>query len=134
MHLCRGHIQSSRKNYEETEYLNLCLYNCLNSRIICPCSLFCPLSDLVNFISGISGAALTYALSPSSSLLYLGDTILNEDMSTIQGLFLEFILTFILTLSVYSAADNGRKYERYHLSIIYGLAMVMCNLVGVSAW
>jgi glycerol uptake facilitator-like aquaporin len=53
-------------------------------------------------------------------------------MSTIQGLFLEFILTFILTLSVYSAADNGRKYERYHLSIIYGLAMVMCNLVGVS--
>ena len=83
-------------------------------------------------ILGISGAALTYALTPSSSPPHLGDTILNKDMSTIQGLFVEFILTFVLTLTVYSASGLGPKFERYHSSLMYGLAVVMCNLVGVS--
>ena len=85
---------------------------------------------IVEILGGISGAALTYALTPSSSLLYLGDTILHKDMSTMQGLFVEFILTFVLTLTVYSASGLGPKFERYHSSLMYGLAVVMCSLVG----
>ena len=82
---------------------------------------------------GISGAALTYALTPSPSSHTLGDTVLHEDMSAVQGLFVEFILTFILTLTVYTARDPGRKYENYHTSLAYGFAVVMCYLTGVSA-
>jgi glycerol uptake facilitator-like aquaporin len=55
-------------------------------------------------------------------------------MSTIQGLFVEFILTFIVTLTVYAAKDDGRKCKRHHTSLAYGFAVVMGNLVGVSVY
>lgn len=87
---------------------------------------------LTNTIPGISGAALNYALIPSPSRHSLGDTILHEDMSTMQGLFVEFILTFVLTFTVYATRDPGRQCEAYHASLAYGFAGAMCYLVGVS--
>ncbi|XP_028402732.1 aquaporin AQPcic-like isoform X1 [Dendronephthya gigantea] len=85
---------------------------------------------IMEIVGGISGAALTYALTPSRLRHTLGDTVLHEDMSTMQGLFVEFILTLILTLAVYATRDAGRKCEGYHSSLAYGFAVVSCYLVG----
>lgn len=92
------------------------------------------LDNFVCEILGISGAALTYALTPSILRHSLGDTVLHENMNTIQGLFVEFILTLVLTLTVYASRDTGRKCEGYHSSLAYGFATVSCYLVGVSVY
>ncbi|XP_028402733.1 lens fiber major intrinsic protein-like isoform X2 [Dendronephthya gigantea] len=88
---------------------------------------------IMEIVGGISGAALTYALTPSRLRHTLGDTVLHEDMSTMQGLFVEFILTLILTLAVYATRDAGRKCEGYHSSLAYGFAVVSCYLVGYQS-
>ena len=84
--------------------------------------------------SGIAGAGLTYVLTPENqrSNTTLGDTVLHRDINIIQGFFLEFVLTFILTLAVYAAKDTGRKCEGYDVSLAYGFAVTVCHLVGVS--
>lgn len=83
---------------------------------------------------GIAGASLTYALTPeaSRSNTTLGDTVLSVHISTIQGLFIEFLLTFILTLAVYAAKDPGRSCRGYDVSLAYGFAVMVCHFVGVS--
>lgn len=80
---------------------------------------------------GISGAGLTYMLTPPSLRFNLGDTFLHDDVSAIQGLFIEFILTLIFTLSVYAATDI-RHSKGYLRSLFYGFAVTLCSLIGVS--
>lgn len=94
----------------------------------------CIFAQFSFFLPGISGAGLTYALTPSTSRYSLGDTVLNENVSTIQGLFVEFILTFILSLTVYATKDPGRKCRGYDSSLAYGFAIVVCYLVGVRVY
>lgn len=87
---------------------------------------------VMEIIGGIAGASLTYALSPeaSRSNTTLGDTVLSVHISTIQGLFIEFLLTFILTLAVYAAKDPGRNCRGYDVSLAYGFAVMVCHFVG----
>lgn len=80
---------------------------------------------------GISGAGLTYMLTPPSLRFNLGDTFLHDDVSAIQGLFIEFILTLIFTLSVYAVTDI-RHSKGYLRSLFYGFAVTLCSLIGVS--
>ncbi len=67
----------------------------------------------------------------SKSHIDIGLTLLNKDISPLQGFAIEFILTFILVLCVYSCIDTKRKDLNGSFPLSIGFAVVVGALFGV---
>lgn len=90
------------------------------------------LVHLINFIyTGITGAAMCYAVSPTKKRGSLGSVSLGEGVSQYQGFAVEMILTFILMLTILAATDPNREDKTFGPALSIGLAVSVCHFVGV---
>lgn len=81
---------------------------------------------IVQFAGGIAGALMLKAVLPIDG--DLGVTILAENVSVTQGLFVEIILTFFLVTTIFNTVVSGKAGNFAGLAI--GLTLVFCILMG----
>ena len=81
---------------------------------------------IVQFAGGIAGALVLKAVLPIDG--DLGVTILAENVSLTQGLFVEIILTFFLVTTIFNTAVSGKAGNFAGIAI--GLSLIACILMG----
>ncbi len=81
---------------------------------------------IVQFSGGIAGALVLKGLLPIDG--DLGVTILAENVSVIQGLVVEIILTFFLVTTIFNTAVSGKAGNFAGIAI--GLSLIACILMG----
>ena len=81
---------------------------------------------IVQFAGGILGALVLKAVLPVDG--DLGVTILAENVSVTQGLFVEIILTFFLVTTIFNTAVSGKAGNAAGIAI--GLTLIACILMG----
>lgn len=81
---------------------------------------------IVQFAGGIAGALMLKAVLPING--DLGVTILAENVSVIQGLIVEIILTFFLVTTIFNTAVSGKASNFAGFAI--GLILIACILMG----
>ena len=81
---------------------------------------------IVQFFGGILGALVLNAVLPSPG--DLGVTILGENVTPVQGLVVEIVLTFFLVNTIFNTAVSGKAGNFAGLAI--GLTLVPCILMG----
>ena len=81
---------------------------------------------IAQFLGGILGAVVLNAVLPNPG--DLGVTILSENVSIIQGLVVEIILTFFLVNTIFNTAVSGKAGNFAGLAI--GLTLVLGILMG----
>ena len=82
--------------------------------------------------SGISGAAICYAITPNAKRGSLGAVSLGAGVTRYQGFALEGILTFLLMMTVLASTDPNREDKTFGPALSIGLAVTVCHLIGVS--
>lgn len=81
---------------------------------------------IVQFAGGIIGALALKGVLPVDG--DLGVTILADNVSQLQGLFVEIILTFILVNAIFNT-DVSRKVGKLS-GIVIGLTLIACIMMG----
>ena len=81
---------------------------------------------IAQLLGGILGAVVLNAVLPNPG--DLGVTILSENVSIVQGLVVEIILTFFLVNTIFNTAVSGKAGNFAGLAI--GLTLVLCILMG----
>ena len=81
---------------------------------------------IVQFAGGILGALVLKGMLPVDG--DLGVTILAENVSVTQGLFVEIVLTFFLANTIFNTAVSGKAENFAGLAI--GATLVSCILMG----
>ncbi|RKU28082.1 aquaporin [Candidatus Poribacteria bacterium] len=81
---------------------------------------------IVQFAGGIAAALMLKGLLPVDG--DLGVTILAENVSVTQGLFVEIILTFFLVTTIFNTAVSGKAGNFAGIAI--GLTLIACILMG----
>jgi len=81
---------------------------------------------IAQFAGGILGALALKGMLPVDG--DLGVTILAENVSVTQGLFVEIVLTFFLVNTIFNTAVSGKAGNFAGLAI--GLTLVFCILMG----
>jgi len=77
----------------------------------------------------VVGGFILQKLSPEGSAL--GKVSLDDDISEIQGFFIEMVMGFVLTLTIFSAVDNQRTDTGGSVPLTIGLAVTICHLWSV---
>ncbi|GFO25033.1 Aquaporin [Plakobranchus ocellatus] len=77
----------------------------------------------------IGGAAVLWEITPTSWRGTLGSTVFAEDVTLIQGFFIEYVSTFILLLGVFACSDQLRTDHGGSMPLTVGLIVFM-----QSAW
>ena len=81
---------------------------------------------IVQFAGGVAAALMLKGLLPVDG--DLGVTILTENVSVTQGLFVEIILTFFLVTTIFNTAVSGKAGNFAGIAI--GLTLIACILMG----
>lgn len=81
---------------------------------------------VVQFLGGILGAVVLNAVLPNAG--DLGVTILGSNVTPVQGLVVEIVLTFFLVNTIFNTAVSGKAGNFAGLAI--GLTLVLCILMG----
>ncbi|EDO41124.1 predicted protein [Nematostella vectensis] len=80
---------------------------------------------------GIAGSAMLYGLTPVDKRGTLGATVPNAGVSTGQAFGIEFLLTFLLVLTIFATTDAKRNHYGYEVPLAIGLCVTVCHLVGI---
>jgi len=93
---------------------------------------------LFQFIGGIAGAGLLYALQAETysgkNATRFGLTTVNKDLSVEQGLSVEFILTFVFVLMILLITDKMcEDFSRGSVAIGIGFALLSMELGFINA-
>jgi len=84
-------------------------------------------------VGGITGAAFTYVLTPDNRRGALGNLPLAEELTQVQGFFVEMLMTMLLVFTVLAStsSDNGRKDFGYSNGLAIGISIVVSHLVAI---
>ncbi|XP_031557629.1 aquaporin AQPAe.a-like [Actinia tenebrosa] len=86
---------------------------------------------IAQVIGGIGGSAMLYVLTPSSKHGTLGATVPSVGVSTGQAFGIEFMLTFLLVLTVFACTDPKRQHYGYEIPLAIGFCVTVCHLIGI---
>ncbi|GAB6033152.1 hypothetical protein CHUAL_012761 [Chamberlinius hualienensis] len=83
-------------------------------------------------IGGIAGAAVLRATTPAIGVGNLGMTQINPDITPVQGFGIEFLITFVLVLTVFGACDGNRNDTNGSAHLAIGLSIATCHLMAIK--
>lgn len=75
---------------------------------------------------------IVQVLTPAEKEGTLGITNLGGDVTQIQGLIMEAILTFLLVFVIQAVSDDRRKDIKGSAPLAIGLSITACHLSAVS--
>ena len=89
--------------------------------------------SLIRFtLTGITGAAICYAVTPAAKRGTLGNLALGDGVTQYQGLAVETTLTFLLLMTILAATDPSREDKTFGPALSIGLAVTACHFIGVN--
>lgn len=87
---------------------------------------------IVQCIGALAGTAVLKALTPEKLQGGLGKTILQNDVSPLQGIGVEFFLGFVLVLTVFGVCDGNRPDAKPAAGLAIGLAVTLGHLAFID--
>ena len=88
---------------------------------------------VVQCAGAISGAAILLGLTPGELRGSLGLTTLNGAVTVEQGFGIEFLITFVLVLTVFACCDGKRTDNNGSAPLTIGFSVTLCHLFAVSS-
>ncbi|KAK3607003.1 hypothetical protein CHS0354_023402 [Potamilus streckersoni] len=86
---------------------------------------------IAQLIGAVTGAVVLKAVTPNEMQGTLGCTLLDKHVNDVMGILLEFLITFVLVLTVFAASDKQRKDLGGSFPLTIGLSVTMCHLFAV---
>jgi len=83
-------------------------------------------------LGGIAGASLLKAFTPEKIQGSLGMTTPNPDLGVAQALGVEFVITFVLVLTVFGVCDGNREDIKGSAPLAIGLSITACHLAAIK--
>jgi MIP family channel proteins len=121
--LCIGHVSGGHINPAVTVSL-------LAARKI---SLIRAVAFIVGQCGGaLCGAGILMGITPAELKGTLGLTTLNPTVSVEQGFGIEFMITFLLVLTVFACCDTKRKDLNGSSPLAIGFAVTVCHLFAIK--
>lgn len=97
------------------------------------CSVIRALTYIAAQLSGaMAGSGLLWAVTPSDLRGDLGLTVVSKHLTTSQGFAIEFLITFVLVMTVFTATDSNRLDVKGSVPLAIGLSVAACHLFAVS--
>lgn len=81
---------------------------------------------------GVAGAAVLMAITPEVRRGALGSTLVSPGMTPVQGLVVEFCITFVLVMTVFAACDEHRLDVQGSVPLAIGLSITACHCFAAS--
>jgi glycerol uptake facilitator-like aquaporin len=82
-------------------------------------------------LGAISGAATLYALVPAHAQSQISLTLVGENVSLLKAFGVEYVITFVLALTVFACIDKTRKDLGGSFPLAIGLSVTCGALFGV---
>lgn len=83
-------------------------------------------------LGAVVGAGLLKALTPPAVQGQLGATTVSGTLSVEQGFGVEFVVTFVLVLTVFASCDGKRKDLHGSGPLAIGLSVTLCHLFAIK--
>ncbi|XP_014250943.1 aquaporin AQPcic-like isoform X2 [Cimex lectularius] len=87
---------------------------------------------LAQCVGAVAGAAILKGFTPDSFRATLGTTALGKDMTAQQGLGVEFMLGFLLVLTVFGVIDPHKPDCKFTAPLAIGLAVAVGHLSSID--
>lgn len=87
---------------------------------------------VVQLIGATVGSALLKAVTPEDLRGNLGLTVVDKSMTLAQGFGVEFLITFVLVMTVFTVTDSNRMDVKGSAPLAIGLSVATCHLFAVS--
>ncbi|CAH1959853.1 unnamed protein product [Acanthoscelides obtectus] len=86
---------------------------------------------IVQCVGAIAGAGLLRFVVPEDKVGNLGITDVSSQLTPIQGVLMETILTFLLLFVVHGVCDSKRRDIKSSAGLVIGLAIAAAHLSGI---
>lgn len=83
-------------------------------------------------LGAIVGAGILKALTPEDMHGALGQVLVQSKLNPVQGFGVEFLLTFVLVLTVFAVCDDHRGDLKGSAPLAIGLSVAACHLFGIK--
>lgn len=120
---CIGHVSGGHINPAVTAAM------CVTRKISLARGLFYVIAQCAG---AILGAGVLKAVTPSPYSGSLGSTLVSPLITPGQGVGIEFLITFVLVLTVFASCDGRRTDLAGSAPLTIGLSVTACHLAAVS--
>lgn len=83
-------------------------------------------------VGSVVGAALLLSISPRDKKANLCPTVLAPEITPMQGIVVEFMMSLFIVLVVFATIDSKRSDHGGSFPLTIGIAIMACILMGVS--
>ncbi|CAG9824808.1 unnamed protein product [Phaedon cochleariae] len=87
---------------------------------------------VVQCVGAIGGSALLKLITPEEKSGNLGLTVVSENVTPVQAMLIEALLTFLLVFLVQSVCDSRREDIHGSAPLAIGLAVTAAHLTGIQ--